>query len=41
MRFRNSRLSAQKQQNATRFVTKVLKINNTITIHVSNNSKND
>ena len=38
MRFRNSRLNAQKQQNATQFVAKMLKIDNAIITHVSSNN---
>ena len=41
MRFRNLQLNTQKQQDTTRFAAKILKINNTITIYVSNNNKNN
>ena len=41
MRFRNSRLNAQKQRDTTRFAAKMLKIDNTITTYVSNNNNND
>ena len=41
MRFRDSRLSAQKQRDATRFATKMLEIDNAIIIYVSSNSNDN
>ena len=41
MRFRNSRLSAQKQRDTTRFAAKVLEIDNAITIYVPSDNNDD
>ena len=41
MRFRDLRLNAQKRQDATRFVAKMLKIDNAIIIYVSSNNNYD